>query len=327
MHSDARRLTGQIFWHFVDCRTLLTGNFFHFSCLVAHIKKKKKSTEQISPSKTVVCILPCDLPNHSLVSLSLPLSSNRSWSSVDGGGGEWWARHLWPFAAFCGLYYPCVIVLRDLDNHNRRRAGKPQSSGRNEGQLMVGGGKKNVTFIVCMGEGEGMGDGKKGLSWVFCTNSGFVVGFWLALSALYPWTAHGGDFGWDQNISTWHGTGSHRRELLLLLSQMEVNVNFILWVAHVNANHKRKWQVVGQWRKTEVVESLAASAECTSLKSSFKAQLMHPAHLYSSISKGPFSQLNGSWLFCSSSNKLIPGIKEVNMECTSVQLNGLITLH
>lgn len=149
---------------------------FFLSCCT-YWKKKQKSTEKNSPRKTVVWILLCDLPNHSLVSLSLLLSSNRSWSWVDGGGGEWWARHLWPFAAFCGLYYPCVIVLRDVDNHNRRRAGKPQSSGRNEGQLMVGGGKKNVTFIVCMGKREGMGDGKEGLSWVFCTNSGFVVVF------------------------------------------------------------------------------------------------------------------------------------------------------
>lgn len=29
---------------------------------------------------------------------------------------------------------------------------------------MVGGGGKNGTFIVCMGEREGLGDGKKGLS-------------------------------------------------------------------------------------------------------------------------------------------------------------------
>lgn len=128
--------------------------------------------------QTIVGVSPRDLPGHSLVPLSLPLSSNRSCSRVDGGGGEWWARHLWPSAAFCGLYYPCVIVLRDVDNHNRRRAGKPQSRGRNEGQLMVGGGTKNVTFIVCMGEREGMGDGKERLSWFsFCTNSGFVVGF------------------------------------------------------------------------------------------------------------------------------------------------------
>ena len=37
-------------------------------------------------------------------------------------------RHLWPSPAFSGLHCPGLIVLRDVDNHNRRRAGVPQSS-------------------------------------------------------------------------------------------------------------------------------------------------------------------------------------------------------
>lgn len=64
---------------------------------------------------------------HSLHSASPLLSSNRSESWVWHGGGLW-DRHLWPSPALCGLHYCGLIVLRDVDNHNRRRAGEPQSS-------------------------------------------------------------------------------------------------------------------------------------------------------------------------------------------------------
>lgn len=158
MHSDARRLIVQIFCRFVDGRNLLTGIFLN-SVRLAALCRSFLNTKQILQSFSLTLQPTRPL---SLVSLSLPLSSNRSWSRVYRGGGEWWGRHLWPSAAFCGLYYPCVIVLRDVDNHNRRRAGKPQSRGRNQGQLMVGGGGKMVRSLCVWVRGREWGMGRKG---------------------------------------------------------------------------------------------------------------------------------------------------------------------
>lgn len=55
-----------------------------------------------------------------------------------------------------------VIVPRDVDNHNRRRAGKPQSRERNKEQLMVGGGKKMLRSLCVRVRGREWGMGKKG---------------------------------------------------------------------------------------------------------------------------------------------------------------------
>lgn len=64
---------------------------------------------------------------HPLHSAS-PLPSTSKSESWMWHGGGWRDRHLWPSPALSGLCCHSLIVLRDVDNHNRRRAGESQSS-------------------------------------------------------------------------------------------------------------------------------------------------------------------------------------------------------
>lgn len=61
---------------------------------------------------TTLCPPLCRLPRESWI--------------LHGGGSQ--DRHLWSSPALSGLHCLGFIVLRDVDNHNRRRAGEPQSS-------------------------------------------------------------------------------------------------------------------------------------------------------------------------------------------------------
>lgn len=150
----------------------------------------------------------------SLVSLSLPLSSNRSWSRVYRGGGEWWGRHLWPSAAFCGLYYPCVIVLRDVDNHNRRRAGKPQSRGRNQGQLMVGGGGKKWYVHCVYGWEGGIGGWEERAKLISNLLYKFWICCWFLVASIcsLPLNRMRGRLGWDVS-NNWNQQWSAPRDM------------------------------------------------------------------------------------------------------------------